>query len=259
MSKEEKKDRLRLLCIASVALIGLGGRSVAEGREGSASTETVRWFQSTEQALMDSIAVGDKSVWQRVMDPSCVVTSEEGQVLAKQEFLDDLGPLPPGLRGGIAVKELTVREYPGFAVVRYLADEWESVFGQGMTTRYRVTNTYRPGVTKADWKMVASHLSVVTQDPPAQEVSSASWPGLVGKYRLLPDGWTFTVELRDGKLYGGRDPKSLRLLIPLTPDSFVVAGRLGEWLFVTENGKGVRIVNFRKFEPLVWTRVDDAP
>jgi len=39
----------------------------------------------------------------------------------------------------------------------------------------------------------------------------------------------------------------------------VVSGSLGEWLFVTENGKAVRILDFRKFEPLVWTRVDDAP
>ena len=211
-------------------------------------------FQSTEQALMDSIAAGDKGPWERVMDPSCVVTSEEGEVVTRKQFLDELRPLPPGLSGNIAVKELTVQEFPHFAVVRYLADESETVFGQELATRYRMTNTYRR--VEADWKMVASHTSVVTRDPPAQPVSSAGWPGLAGEYRLLPDGWTFTVEWRDGKLYGGRDPKNLRELIPLTPDTFVVSGRLGEWLFVREKGRGVRIVDFRKFEPLVWTRVD---
>lgn len=104
--------------------------------------------------------------------------------------------------------------------------------------------------------MVAAHLSVVTTDPPAQDVSKVSWPELVGQYRLLPDGWAFTVELRDGQLYGGRDPKKLKALVPLTPDAFVVTGSLGEWLFVIENGKARRIINPRKFAVLVWTRIE---
>jgi hypothetical protein len=119
------------------------------------SPPTVQWFQTVEQALMDSIGPGDKSVWERVMDPSCLVTSEEGQVLTRQQFLDQLRPLPQGLTGGITVKDMTVQEFPTFAVVRYLADEWESVFSQRLTTQYRVTDTFRRD--SHDWKMVASH------------------------------------------------------------------------------------------------------
>lgn len=221
----------------------------------AASAETVRWFQATEQALMDSIASGDRTVWDRVMDPTCVVTSEEGGVTDKRQFLEELRPLPPGLTGGIAVKELTVHEYPGFAVVRYLADEWETVFGQKLATRYRVTDTFRRDGN--DWKMVGSHFAVVTQDPPLATVSGAAWPTFVGTYRLLPDGWTFTVDLRDGKLYGGRDPKKLKPFIALTPDAFVLSGSLGEWIFVSDaTAKVTHILDFRKFEPLVWTRVE---
>lgn len=247
---------MRMAWIAGLAALCSVVRATGDEGIQPASPETVRWFQSTEQALMDSIASGDKSLWERIMDPACAVTSEEGDVVPRQQFLEDLRALPPGLTGGIAVKDLTVDQFPGFAVVRYLADEWEIVFGQRLATRYRVTDTYRRSA--GSWKMVASHTSVVTQDPPAQEVSRAGWPGFVGRYRLLPDGWTFTVELRDGALYGGRDPKKLKPLIPLTPDAFVVSGSLGEWLFVTENGKAVRILDFRKFEPLVWTRVDEG-
>jgi hypothetical protein len=217
----------------------------------------LRWFQSTEQALLDSVATGDKAPWDRVMDASCVITTEEGQVLTKQQFLDELRPLPDGLLGRIAVEDLTLSEFADFAVVRYRADEWESVFGQELSVQYRITNTYRRD--GASFKMVASHLSVVTRDPPAQAVSKAGWPALVGSYRLLPAGWTFTVELRDGELYGGRDPQRLRPLIPLSPTAFVLAGSLGEWLFVVENGTASRIVNLRKFAALVWTRVAEAP
>ena len=231
----------------------LAGAAGADPR--AASPETVQWFQKTEQGLADSIAKGDRSVYDRVMDPDCIVTSEEGDVTGKKQFLEELGGLPPGLSGHISIEDLTVQEFPGFAVVRCRLDETESVFGQNLATKYRVTDTFRRD--GSGWKMVASHASVVTQDPPAQNVSTAGWPALAGSYRLLPNGWTMTVALRDGRLYGGRDPKKLRPFIPLTPDAFVLTGGLGEWIFVRDGaGRVTHILDFRKFEPLVWTRIE---
>jgi hypothetical protein len=228
--------------------------AAASARPAEVAKHEVRLFQSREQALMDAIGTGDKAVWDRAMDPSCVVTSEEGEVLTKAQFLEELRPLPPGLGGSITVKDVTVIEYPGFAVVRALGDEQETVFGQKLAVQYRTTGTWRRAGT--DWKLVALHLSVVTEDPPRIQVSDADWPAFAGTYRLLPDGWTLTVERREGKLYAGRDPRALRELLPIAPNVFVQSGRLGEWIFVLENGKAARVVNFRKFEPLVWSRVD---
>src|ERR1700730_17998262 len=90
--------------------------SATDAADGSA--DLVRTFQATEQALMDSVAPGDKTVWERVMDPGCVVTSEEGEVLTKQQFLNELRPLPSGLTGGITVRALTVQDFAALAVVR---------------------------------------------------------------------------------------------------------------------------------------------
>jgi len=240
------------IAAAAIALL-LTGASPAPSRQDASTTA---WFQRTEQQLMDAIAVGDKAVWDRVMDERAVVTTEEGEVVSRDAFLKDLRPLPPGLTGAIVVKELTVDQRPGFAIVRFLADESENVFGQQLATKYRVTDTWRRD--GSSWKMLASHLSVVTTDPPAQKVATDGWIGLVGRYQLLPDGWTFQVALRDGQLMGGRDPAALKGLIPLTPTAFVREGSLGEWLFVVgPNGTATHIVNFRKFEPLVWTRVAD--
>jgi hypothetical protein len=223
---------------------------------GASRQTPLSWFQQTEQALMDAIAAGNPDPWQRAMDERCVLTTEEGEVRSREEFLKELRPLPPGLTGGITVKDLTVDEYPALAVVRFLADEWETVFGQRLTTAYRVTDTYRR--SDSSWKMVASHVSVVTRDPAGQRVATDGWPGLVGTYQLLPDGWKFHVVLREGQLYGGRDLTGLKRLIPMTPTAFVREGSLGEWLFVVgPEGKGTAIVNLRKFEPLVWTRVAD--
>src|SRR5262245_42087264 len=216
---EMAADRPRVPKGAITALIGLlfatGLGAVGGNAASGTAVPSVEWFQKTEQALMDATATGDKGVWDRVMDPDCVITSEEGDVLTRQRFLDELRALPEGLSGAIVVRDLTVQSLGDVSIVRYLADESEKVFDQKPCVQYRVTDTGRRA--GSEWKLAASHISVITRDPPAQEISKAGWPGLVGKYRLLPNGWTLTVELKDGDLYAGRDPAKLKKLVPLAP------------------------------------------
>ncbi|PYQ28456.1 MAG: hypothetical protein DMF57_17565 [Acidobacteria bacterium] len=88
-------------------------------------------FQKSEQSLMDDSSIRSQTA---------LSTSEEGLVMNREQFLAGLRPLPTGLTGGIAVKELAVQEFPSFAVVRFVADEWERVFGQRRSLR-------RPSIT----------------------------------------------------------------------------------------------------------------
>ncbi len=238
--------------VLSIALLTTTG--AARQATNSKPDDLTSTFQALEQSLMDAVAIGDKAAWDRAMDVSCIVTSEEGEVMTKAAFLKALAPLPPGLKGSIVVRELTVQPFPAFAVVRFLADESEDVFAQHLTTKYRMTDTFRrEGST---WKMVASATAVVTANPPAQKVDTSGWPGLAGDYQLEPNGWTFHVVLKDGALVGGRDVARLRALIPITATAFVLTDSLGEWLFdVGRDGKATAIVNLRKFETLVWKRV----
>jgi hypothetical protein len=104
--------------------------------------------------------------------------------------------------------------------------------------------------------MIASHQSVITSDPPAQDVSGINWPAFVGTYQLLPNGWVLHVAMKDGELYSGRDPSHLRGLIPIGPNVFTREGSLGEWIFCLDEKQHVtKIVELRKFEPLIWTSV----
>src|SRR5262245_51970921 len=212
------------------------------------------WFQKTEQALMDAIAVGDKQIWNRVLDDRFIYTTEEGQVLTKQDLLRTLSGLPAGLTGSITVEELTVQKFTMFAVVRFLANEQETVFGQVLRTKYRNTDTFAR--VRSEWKLIASHQSVVTADPPPQSVPTETWPRLAGDYKLMPNGWAFHVGLREGNLFGGRDPNQLAPLIPIGSNVFVRKGTLGELIFVDDkDGNVAHLVELRKFQPLIWTRV----
>lgn len=231
-----------LICVGAFA-------AVAE----DAAAPTTAWFQSTEQSLMDAVANGNKAVWESALDDGCIYTSEEGQLLTKKELLAEMGGLPPGLTGQIKVEEVTVQQFPTTAIVRFLANESEDVFGQSLHTRYRVTDVFQK--EDSDWKIVSSHLSVVTTDPPAQDVSKKDWAQLQGVYKLIPNGWELQVALRDGNLWAGRSADNMKLLIPLGPNVFVRKGALGELIFITdEKGGASKIVDYRKFQPLIWTK-----
>lgn len=234
----------------AVSIISIGA---FELRAEDIAAPPTAWFQSTEQSLVDAIAKGDKAVWEHVLDDSCIYTSEEGQVLTKKELLNEMSGLPPGLSGRIKVEELAVQQLPTTAIVRFVANESEDVFGQSIHTRYRVTDVFQK--TDTDWKIVSSHLSVVTTDPAPQDVSRKDWLQLQGVYKLLPNGWELHVALREGELWAGRSADNMKLLIPLGPNVFVRKGALGELIFIPdEKGGASKIVDYRKFQPLIWTK-----
>ena len=220
----------------------------------AASPETVRWFQTTTQTLADAIASGDHSLWERTLAAEYTLTDEEGRVIARKQFLDELKGLPQGFSGTIAVKELTVDEYPSFAVVRYLYDEHETIVGQKLHTFYRTTDTYRKD--GKDWKLVATQATVVPSDPePLVTPAAAELARLEGTYQLAP-GRNFLVKARDGKLVGGRNEASLKEMIPLSPLVFVPKGGIYPQIFVLDaSGKATQLVQYHKFEEVVQKRV----
>jgi len=243
-------SRYATFIIAGVLLQPIFGQARPPEKE----DELKAFFQHTEQSLVDSVALGDKSPWLNVLDDGCVITNEEGEVQDKSTFLKELTGLPQGLSGGIEVTDLTVQQFGDIAVVRFRMNEKETVFGQQLSTSYRSTDTFRKHDGR--WKMIASHQSVITSDPPSQNVSKDLWPALVGRYQLVPNGWTFEVQLKDGQLYGGREPHRLAHMIAMASNVFVREGTLGDWIFTLDaDGKPSKLIELRKFEPLVWTRV----
>jgi len=172
------------------------------------------WFQTTTQALFDAVATGDKAVWDRVLDADAIITTEDGEVQSRKQFLDSLQALPPGFRGAIKLRGLTVRHLGDAAVAHYWLDEWEDIFGQKLFTVYVETDTYRRA--GAGWKLTAAQVTVVPRDLEHVTADSTLWPSLVGEYRLSEKtSARYRVFVRNAKLWGGKDAASATELIPL--------------------------------------------
>ena len=204
-------------------------------------TESTAWFQSTTQALFDAVAPGDKSAWDRVLAEDCTVTTEDGEVLTKTKFLQELRPLPAGFSGRIKVRGLTMRPVGAGAVVHYWLDETEEIFGQELRTTYVETDTYER--IRDSWKMVAAQVTVVPRDMAPIEVSSTGWQPLLGVYKYSNKASSqYQVFVRDDVLYGGRDEKSATRLIPLAPLVFYQQGSIHIMVFVQDKQGAVNEV-----------------
>jgi hypothetical protein len=225
MSAKSFLGCLTLLCLALPAT--------------AADEDASAWFQSTTQALVDAITGGAPAVWDRVLDPDCIITNEDGAVMGKKKFLEDLKPLPAGFSGDIKVRDLTVRVLDAAAVVHYWLDERENVFEQQLRTTYVETDTYRrSGDT---WTMVAMQVTVVPRDlEPVASVSASNWRELIGEYRYDRRAASrYQVFERDGALFGGRDAKTATRLIPLAPLVFYQQGSIHLMVFVRGRGGAV--------------------
>jgi hypothetical protein len=212
------------------------------------------WFQKTTQALVDAIATGDKAVWDAALAEDFIVTTEDGEVQDRAKFLQELQPLPPGFSGTITVRDLTVKDLGGAAVVHYLLDETETIFGQVLHTKYLETDTWRR--EGKGWKAVASQVTVVPRDLEPVAVDKHLWPSLAGDYALSPQmPRRFRVFFRDGSLYGGPDEKSAALLIPLSPLVFHQKGTIHLLIFVQdEKGEVTEVRELHKYNEVIMRR-----
>jgi len=220
--------------------------------------DPVGWFKSTTQMLVDAVTTGDKGVWDRILDAHCIITTEDGVVLDKARFLEELRPLPPGFTGTIKVRDLAVRQAGSAAVVHYWLDESENVFGQQLKTTYVETDVYQRG--EKSWTMIASQVTVVPRDLAPIQVDSSGWQSLLGDYRLGETATSrYQVFMRDGALYGGNDVKTATRLIPLAPLVFFQQGSIHVMVFVQDrSGSVTEVRELHKYNEVRMQRVPSA-
>ncbi|MGA9853511.1 MAG: nuclear transport factor 2 family protein [Gammaproteobacteria bacterium] len=236
----------------SLVLVGI---TCASTTVSATPADSTAWFVKTTKALHDAVTSGDSAVWNRVLADNCIFTDEDGDVLTKAQLVADITPLPRGFSGGQQVLDLTVRKIGDAAVVHFWLDEWENVFGDKLRTKYVETDTYRRAGDS--WKMIAAQVTVVPRDFQAVNVDTSGWPTLVGVYRLgQKPGRLYHAYMRKGELYWGRDEKSAKLLIPLSPLVFFEKGSIHTLVFVRNSaGTITEALELHKYNEVTMYRV----
>jgi hypothetical protein len=205
------------------------------------------------QELFDAVVPGNKEPWQKYFADDCIFADEKGRNLNKTQLVADIAPLPKGYSGTIKIAKPQSIIHGDTAILSYDLDETETIFGQKLTARYHLTDTWlrRNGV----WQIVSSQAMRYYEDPAVARLDPKKFADFSGTYELTPSQ-TRRVFSEGQSLYVERNGKREQLL-PEGSEIFFRKGVEGRILFhYADNGKVDALIDRRNNEDVVWRRVN---
>jgi hypothetical protein len=206
-----------------------------------------------EQALLDALAPGDTSLWNKYLDPDCYTITEDGTGYFKKEFLATFSPLPKGFLGHIDLIKPVFTFSGNAAVLHYVADEYESVYGQNLHTTYGMVDTwYR---TDTSWKMIGSQVFEIPQLPPSIKVAAKTLREYTGRYEISATD-TCSISVKNDTLFIQKKKGGPVALFAETETIFFrTADTRGRKIFVRDETGGMLMLERRNGNDLVWKKI----
>ena len=205
------------------------------------------------QELVDSVALGNQSPWNKYFADDAMFFDERGENMNKKELVASITPLPQGYSGTIEVANAHSHIEGDVAILSYDLNEKEIVFGQNETARYHETDTWMR--RNGQWQIVAGQVLRYYEDPAAGEVDAGTYADYAGTYEAAP-GKTMTVSKEGKQLFLQRGDRPKSELIPEAGPIFFRKGVEGRILFHRgQNSKVDTLVDRRNNEDVVWKKV----
>ncbi len=215
--------------------------------------QTIAWLRAKDQALLDATAPGDRKIWEDVLAPDAVFVDENGVILDRANFLEQLTPLPAGVSGTLRMSSYLAHVDGDLATVIHLDDERETFHGQTLLAQYLTTETWRRD--NGEWKLYLTHIYAVLKDPPAITLPEKELLQYVGQYAAAPD-LIYLIRWDGQRLVGGRKGSSLKLLDVEVRDLLFVPGQPRIRKIFQRDAKGqiTGFVDRRESWDLVWKK-----
>jgi len=203
------------------------------------------------QELYDAIVPGNQTPWKKYFADDCIFSDEKGRTLDKTKLIADITPIPAGYTGSIKVENVQSRIVGDTAVLSYDCNESETIFGQKVTARYHITDTWLN--RNGEWQIIASQAHRYYEDPAVGNADSKKFADYIGAYELAP-GQTRTIVAEGDRLFVERKGKKEELF-PETSDLFFRKGVEGRILFRrTASGKVDALIDRRNNEDVLWLK-----
>src|SRR5438477_11144900 len=212
---------MKLLAIFLVLSCGSNVVSPAERDAAITENELVR----RTQELYDAVVPGNQVPWKKYFANDCIFADEKGRTMDKTKLVADITPMPAGYSGAIKIEQVQSRIYDNVAILSYDANETETIFGQNLSARYHITDTWLQ--RNGNWQIIASQAHRYYEDPAAGKADPKKFADFIGAYELAP-GQTRSVFGEGDKLFVERKSKKEQLL-PETSELFFrkdVEGRI---------------------------------
>jgi len=226
--------------------------SVLPGTVPENSTESE--LKRNTQALLDAIAPGDAAVWDRFLDPRAIQIDENDVVRDKPAILTELKPLGKGLVGRLAIDDFRPVIHGNVAVVTHEDKEYLDYYGQIIRSRFRLTDTWIK--TPEGWRLIASQVLAVQQDPPALKLDRAQLCKYQGRYSLTPE-IVASIHCADDRLIVRRPERTDRTFLPEASTVFFEPGqpRTRRIFQLNAGGEVIGFVDRREGRDVVWKKI----
>ncbi|HLY06543.1 MAG TPA: DUF4440 domain-containing protein [Rhizomicrobium sp.] len=237
------------------AVFSLVSALAAPAAKPFASPDLTGEFRARDQALLDAIATGNKTIWENALAPDAIYIDENGTIFSKPELIAQMiVPLPPHVSGRLDITSYRLQITGDTALVVHKDDEFENWHGHSLKAQYIMSETWRRDA--GGWKLAMVHVYVVPKDPPALTLPPAKLDEYAGRYKAAPE--LLDVVARDGaRLTLSYNGKPAKPLLVESPDMLFVPGE-PRFRYVFQRDANGRITGFierREGENIFWSRV----
>ncbi len=203
------------------------------------------------QELYNAIVPANQAPWKKYFADDCIFSDEKGRTLDKARLIADITPLPAGYSGTIKIGNVQSRIIGNTAILSFDADESETIFGQDLTARYHITDTWLQ--RNGNWQIIASQAHRYYEDPAVGKADPKKFADFIGTYELAP-GQTRVVSAEGENSFVERKGKKEQLF-PETSDLFFRKGVEGRILFRYDaHGKVDGLIDRRNNEDVIWRK-----
>jgi hypothetical protein len=240
-----KIPSFRVAFAALVLLSPVGSLALSEG-------DLTSVLRAKDQALLDAIAPGERSVWEEMLAPDFFYADENMRIIPRAVFLKEMLPLPKGSSGAITIATYEVHRVGDTAIVVHRDDEAEQYFGNELHAQYLMTETWQ--LLKGEWKLREIHCAAIPVDADSIALTPAQMDELVGAFQA---GSLRYIIRRDGsRLLGGQPGHHEVELKAATRDVLIIPGQPRSMkVFKRDNeNKVTGFADRRENRDLVWSR-----
>jgi Domain of unknown function (DUF4440) len=196
------------------------------------------------QQLINGIAAGDTTAWNSYLDDSCLITSENGSVKSKQEFIKGIGTPPSYYKVSETIVNPVFKFHTNVIVFCYTADLLLEAYGQKRLTEICQTDTW---IKKNNhWRLISSAALDKPDFPEAQKVLAPIINEITGVYQIN-ETLGYRVFQDSAKLYIQRFGGKKNELICESDYVFYLAGSpLLRYIFIHDNDNKIVQLKVRR-------------
>jgi hypothetical protein len=214
------------------------------GNAGHAQNSLRDSIRSYTQQLIDGIATGNAAAWEKYLDDSCLITTEDGSVKSKRGFIKGIGIPPAYLSVSETISDPIFTIHPGVVVFCYRANLLLKLAGQQRLNEICQTDTWIK--TNNDWKLICTAAFDKPNLPePLRRIQDDS-SQLSGRYQLTENAG-YQVYTDSGMLFIRPFGRGRSRLIGESGDMFFTPGKpLTRYVFVRDEKNNIIQLNVRR-------------